>query len=228
MLTTPITNDHFHSRVLSVLRSYTQAAADGHVQALPLISSLEDADTPLAPSEIISQLLIYTSSWIDLASPDPVIAHVSRQVFSLEVKYAAFCGATTAVIPGPRLSHGTDGLAQYARAIKEALPIAGYVQLHILMPMDSTKTPDSQDHASDLAHFARAEYAQKAKSQTKSVGAFAAWDAWNTVRSICRYHNRLSVGKNGNRVFLEFQLVLHTWHQHRRLLSDYSSSRAPA
>jgi hypothetical protein len=192
MITSPITNDHFHTRVLALLNAYSQAAADTTAQQpLPLIPALENTDTPLGPSDTISQLLVYSSSWIDLSSPDPVIAHLSRQVFHLEIAYAAFCGAVNVVVPGPRLAHGQNGIAQYARAIKEAMSTGAYVQFHILMPADGTTVDDQQD-VSDLYRFARPEYQQKANK----VDAWGSWDAWNTIRSVCNYHNRLSLGKN--------------------------------
>ncbi|KAL1599469.1 hypothetical protein SLS60_007272 [Paraconiothyrium brasiliense] len=191
MLTTPITNDHFHSRVLSLLSSYTHAT-EGSTQAqpLPLIPALEDVDTPLVPDHLISQLIAFTSSWIDLGSSDPVIAHLSQQVFNYEVAYAAFCGVVTLVVPGPRAANGTNGVAQYARAIKEALAVGAYVQLHILMPVDYSRASEEED-LGNLARFVRPEYAQTATTQANN--SFAAWDAWNSIRTICKYNSRLSV-----------------------------------
>ncbi|KAF2680016.1 protein arginine N-methyltransferase HSL7 [Lentithecium fluviatile CBS 122367] len=194
MLTTPITNAHFHSRVLSLLGAYNQAVSDSpQAQPLPLIPALENLDTPLTPSDSISQLLTFTSSWIDLGSSDPVIAYLSRQVFNLEIAYAAFCGVVTVVVPGPRLSNGTAGISQYARAIKEALSTGGYIQLHVLMPMDGSKPGAEHDGLGDLAGFVGPEYEGQSNGRSKKADPFSAWDAWNTVRSICKYHNRLSV-----------------------------------
>ncbi|KAF2637129.1 Skb1 methyltransferase [Massarina eburnea CBS 473.64] len=228
MLTTPITNSHFQSRVLRLLNSYNEAVAEGaapHSPALPLVSSLEDIDTPLTPHDTITQLLTYTSSWIDLGSPDPVIAYLSRQVFSLEIKYAAFCGATTTVVPGPRLSNGPDGVSQYARAIKEALPTASYMQFQVLMPMDgTTKIAEDQEDVGDLARFARSQYSQQAESKTKNSGPFSAWDAWNTVRSICRYHNRLSVALDVPRRLPASTLQSRWYSEPLRLLQIPASS----
>jgi protein arginine N-methyltransferase 5 len=196
MLTTPITNDHFHSRVLNLLGSYNQAVSESpQAQPLPLVPALENIDTPLTPSDTISQLLAFTSSWIDLGSPDPVIAHLSRQVFHLEIAYAAFCGVVTVVVPGPRLSHGSSAISQYARAVKEALSTAGYIQLHILMPMKGTKTTNEDVDLGHLARFVSPTHDAGSKSISKKPSLFGAWDAWNTIRSICRYPNRLSVGK---------------------------------
>lgn len=192
MLTSPVTNNHFHTRVLSLLNSYTQAVSDAsQSQPLPLIPALDNLDTPLGPNETISQLVIFTSPWIDLSSPDPVIAHLSRQVFHLEIAYAAFCGATNVVVPGPRLAHGQSGVSQYARAIKEALSTGSYIQLHIQLPMDGTKPSTEDEDLGDLARFARPEY--NSSSQGKSVTAWSSWDAWNVIRSMSKYHNRLSV-----------------------------------
>lgn len=190
MLTSPITNDHFQTRVLGLLNAYTQNLPDAPSQPLPLIPALDHPDTPLGPSDTISQLLTYTSPWIDLSSPDPVIAHLSRQVFHLEIAYAAFCGATTVIVPGPRLAHGQNGVAQYARAIKEALATGSYIQLHIQIPMDGAHPTTERDDLGDLARFARPEYASR---QAQNVHAWSSWEAWNTIRTICKYNSRLSV-----------------------------------
>ncbi|KAF1347249.1 arginine N-methyltransferas-like protein [Lizonia empirigonia] len=189
MLSSPITNDHFHTRILSLLRAHS--AEETAAGTLPLIAALESLDTPLGPTDTISQLVTYSSAWIDLSSPDPVIAHLSRQVLHLEVAYASFCGAVNIVVPGPRSSYGQHGVAQYARAIKEAMTTGAYVQFHILMPVDSTKTAvDDQEELGDLKRFARPE---AGAHQNNSVDAWSSWEAWNTIRSICKYPSRLSL-----------------------------------
>ncbi|KAF2185298.1 arginine N-methyltransferas-like protein [Zopfia rhizophila CBS 207.26] len=195
MLTTPITTPHFHASVLSLLTSYHQAISETSPypspQPLPLIPALKPVDAPLTPGDTISQLLAFTSPWIDLASPDPLIAHLSRQVFNLEIAYAAFCGVVTIVVRGPRLAYGTNGLSQYARALKEALQVGAYIQLHILMPMAGGTDADNDEDMGDLVRFARPEFVEGQNEQ--STDPFSAWDAWNTIRSICRYNARLSV-----------------------------------
>ncbi|CAN9256702.1 unnamed protein product [Alternaria alternata] len=175
MLTSTITNDHFQNRVLSLLNSYTQTLAQSQDQPLPLIPALDNFDTPLTPNDIIGQLVAFTSSWIDLSSPDPIISHLSRQVFHLEVAYAAFCGVTNLVIPGPRLRPWTDRR----------------ISLHIQMPMDGRQSDSTSDDMGDLARFARQEF--EASTEAKNVDSWSSWDAWNTIRSMCKYHNRLSV-----------------------------------
>ncbi|KAH9865869.1 hypothetical protein J1614_009456 [Plenodomus biglobosus] len=183
MLTSTITNDHFHTRVLSLLNSYTQSLSEAsQTQPLPLIPALDHLDTPLGPSDTIGQLVTFTSSWIDLSSPDPVIAHLSRQVFHLEIAYAAFCGATNVVVPGPRLSHGQNGVSQFARSIKEALASASYIALHVQLPMDGSRSSVDQDDLADLARFARPEF--QVSKEAKNIDSWSSWEAWDTIRSI--------------------------------------------
>jgi len=197
MLTTPITTAHFHASVLSLLTSYNQSVSDSsspQSQPLPLVPALKPVDTPLTPNDTISQLVAFTSPWIDLGSPDPVIAHLSRQVFNLEIAYAAFCGVVTVVVQGPRLLTSSS-VPQYARAIKEALSIGSYLQIHIKMPIVAGAHEDGQD-VGDLAAFAREEYSTGVRlHDPHAPDSFSAWDAWNIVRSVCKYHPRVSVGK---------------------------------
>jgi protein arginine N-methyltransferase 5 len=228
MLTTPITNAHFQARVLSLLSSYNQAIQDASLppaaQPLPLIPALENADTPLGPSDSVSQFVTFTSPWIDLASPDPVIAYLSRQVFNLELAYAAFCGVVTVVIPGPRLAHGAEGVAQYGRAIKEALSTGAYVQLHIQMPMDASRQAPPEEDLGDLANFARPEYGGQIDSAAGRSNPFASWDAWNALRSICKYHNRLSLALELPRRLPSLTLQSRWYAEPLRLLDIPASS----
>jgi protein arginine N-methyltransferase 5 len=220
MLTSPITNDHFHTRVLSLLRAHTQAAASASAP-LPLIAALESVDTPLGPTDTISQLVAYSSAWIDLSSPDPVIANLSRQVLHLEVAYASFCGAVNVVVPGPRLSYGQQGVAQYARAIKEAMSTGAYVQFHILMPVDGTiATVDDQDELGDLRRFARPEFS----APQPTTNAWSSWEAWNTIRSVCKYHSRLSLALEMPRKLPSLAVQARWFSEPVRLLTIPSSS----
>ncbi|KAF1999527.1 protein arginine N-methyltransferase HSL7 [Amniculicola lignicola CBS 123094] len=221
MLTSPITNSHFHSRVLGLLSAYNQAIETASIplpaQPLPLIPALENVDSPLHPSDTISQLVTLTSTWIDLASPDPVIAYLSRQVFSLEIAYAAFCGVMNVAVRGPRLSHGSAGISQYARAIKEALSIGSYVNIHIWMPMDGTKT-NEDEHIGDLSRFVRPEYANS-EAPNARLSPYSAWDAWNAIRSVCRYHSRLSVALDLPRKFPSITLQSRWYAEPIRLIN---------
>ncbi|ETI21148.1 hypothetical protein G647_07492 [Cladophialophora carrionii CBS 160.54] len=200
MVTSPITTPHFHSRVLTLLSSSLSSHAGGgftkNRNASPVVvTPLNPADTPLTPDESISQIIGITSSWIDLGSPDPIIADVSRQVLQLELAYAAFCGVIYALIPGPRLrGHGAcdSGIAQYARALVDALAQAPYMQLYIWFPMiDNSK--EQAEQMGDLAPFARQQYLDQDEAESKRLDLFGTWEAWDMIRSICNYPSRLCV-----------------------------------
>ncbi|KAF1817199.1 Skb1 methyltransferase [Eremomyces bilateralis CBS 781.70] len=199
MLTTPITTVEYRTSVLSRL-SDRLAELDGEKTAdeglAPLIPPLKPSDTNLMPNELVSQLLVHSSTWIDLASPDPIIANVSRQVFNQEVAFAAFCGATNLVVQAPKLHHGSlhgAGVAQFARAVKEALTIGPYLTFHIMFPMTDDPATDSGEGFGHLSRFARSNYVETDEGAGKE-DPFGTWDAWNIIRTICQYHVRLTVG----------------------------------
>lgn len=162
-----------------------------------IISQLSPLDTPLTPDQSTSQIIATTSAWIDLGSPDPVIADLSRQILKLELTYAAFCGITYVLISAPRLrcgSSGDIGLVQYARTILDALSHGPYMQIHIWMSMIEHAESDG-DMIGDLAAFARPEYQEEEDHEARKVDVFGTWATWNVIRSLCKYHSRLCVGK---------------------------------
>lgn len=210
MVTIPITTDFFHSRVLSLLSS-TQthaASADGEANSTaanpPLrlnVPPLSPVDTDLAPDESMSQIIATTSLWIDLCSPDPLVANVSKQVLILEIAFAAFCGVSYVLVPGPRLHHQsmqTTGLLQYARAIQEALAVGTYMQVKIWFPM--IDHPENEvTRMGDLAPFARSAYVEDNEGdEVPGLDLYGTWDAWNVIRSFCKYHTRLCIGKRSS------------------------------
>lgn len=211
MVTSPITTPHFQSRVLGLLSSHLSNAQDvsfdstgtlatsDNTQPL-IIPPLAPEDTHLTPNDAMTQLVGVTSSWIDMCSPDPLIADISRQVLMLEVAYAAFCGIGYVVIPGPKLHHRSmhsEGLVYYARAIQDAINVAPYLQFHIwLRTVDDPELEN--DEMGDLAPLARLEFLEDwDDGNTAKVDPFGTWDAWDTIRRTCKYHSRLFVGKNG-------------------------------
>jgi protein arginine N-methyltransferase 5 len=192
MLTTPITNAHFHSRILKLISDH-----DGE-QPIPRIPALSPLDTPLSPGDIIPQLLAFTNRHIDICSPDPLISGLSKQVLSLEVAYAAFCGLEYVFVAGPKLYHddgATQGVLAYARAIQDALSTGSHLQVIIVMPMVDQEVSSDTAEVNDLASMARHPFrADFDKLPSKHSDAFGTWDAWNLIRSTCKYNTRLSMG----------------------------------
>jgi len=222
MLTATITTDAFQTKVLDILSTYLGAveeaetplhsiAGQANVPAPPILPSLTPEDTALGPNETIGQLIVTTSTWIDLTSPDPLIADISRQILVLEISYASFCGATNVMIKGPPIHvKSEDGLVRYAHAIQEALSAATYLQLHLTMPMTGQPLSELEPDMGDLETFARDEYVddlgiddddEEESDEVNDFDEMASWDAWNVVRSLCKYNARLSIGKNINYFF---------------------------
>ncbi|TKA82388.1 hypothetical protein B0A55_01418 [Friedmanniomyces simplex] len=186
ILTTPITTPTFQSRVLATLESHVQqlnaSPAPGTVP-LPIISPFTPKDSDLIPEDSNSSLIAVTSPWTDIGSPDPLIAHVSQQVFSLEVAYAAFCGISNVLVHGPISGQRT---VRFARAVLEALGLGPYVQLHILMPMTGELEQDVSADGTHLAELARPEFAELIEEgeDEGEPDLYASWEMWNTIRTI--------------------------------------------
>lgn len=215
MLTSPITSPHFHSRVLTLVSTYLtelsileslEGTSSRNAPPAPIIPPLTPVDTPLSPGDTVSQLIAYSSPWIDLCSVDPLIANVSRQVLNIEIAYASFCGVGNIIIPGPRSyssgSTNSDGLVQYARAIQEALTIGSYIQMAIHIPMYGNE--ESKEMTGDLRPFARDPNFANNEEMSKEIDLYETWDAWNLIRGVCKYSSRLSVGKRPNTILFQF------------------------
>ena len=207
MITSPITTPHFHSRVLALLSSFlssSQVLARDSANTLANsantvqfeIPPISPVDTTLTPEESISQVIAVSSSWIDLASPDPLIADISAQVLKLELAYAAFCGIGYVLVPGPVYSEGLEtsgGLPRYARAVSDALTAGPYMQVHIWLPIVSIPN-DSADQIGDLRPFARQHYlTEDSRESSKKLDLFGSWKVWDAIRGLCKYHSRLSI-----------------------------------
>jgi protein arginine N-methyltransferase 5 len=194
MLTAPITTSHFQSSVLARLQDYVQELKTApNVEAVPLptLSPLAPDDTDLGPDESNVAIIGVVSPWIDLGSPDPLIAHVSRQVFSLEVAFAAFVGVGNVLVHGP--IDGSDHV-QYARAIFEGLALGPYIQLQILLPMTGDLELEGSDGA-HLSELAREKYLRVPdEDDVEEPELFASWETWDTIRTMSQYSNKLTVG----------------------------------
>ncbi|KAI0401523.1 methyltransferase-like protein [Xylaria palmicola] len=194
-VTTPITNAHFHERIVKLVKeslAQAQNQQDTGSRIDPIVESLTPDDTTLFPEVYTSGFVGYASPWIDLCSPNHIIASISRQVLNLEIDYANFCGVRSIVIPGPRQDSAQagngQGIAQYARAIEEALLIGTRVSLIIHLPM--YREPGLEEKVAQLS----ISNETKAKSDAaKEIDLFTTWDSWHVIRTACEYDTRLFV-----------------------------------
>jgi len=198
--TTSITNDHFRQRVFNLVEKHIASASAACAKvssqgtspiADPILPPLTPDDTSLYPSPAVSTYTGFLSPWIDLSSPNPIIASISRQVLNLEINYANFCGVSRLLIPGPAKdaskNGGNRGLAQYSRAIKEALTVGSRITFVVHQPM--YREPVSEDQRPTLASLDQ----DQAPAERRKFDLWSAWDSWDHVRSVCNYDMRLCV-----------------------------------
>ncbi|KAI0882647.1 Skb1 methyltransferase [Annulohypoxylon maeteangense] len=208
-ITTPITNEHFHDRVLNLLKASLLDAKNNEQAGSildPVVPPLTTEDTNLFPGTYTSGLVAYSSPWIDLCSSNHIISSISRQVLNLEVSYANFCGVRSIIVPGPREDSikigNSQGIAQYARAIHEAFSVGTRVSIIIHIPM--YREPSLEEKVPLLSLFD--ESASETPSKEKEIDLFSAWDSWHVIRTVCEYDARLFVALKIPRVLPEKEL----------------------
>ena len=197
MLTSPITNQNYLSRVIKQISPHTAAPSSLNLDSrvpLPVLAPLSASETLIAPGGTVSRLILTVNESIDLCSDDPIISDVSLQVLRQEIAYAAFCGANNVMVQGPKPEASDAGLKRYANAIKEALSIGIYVSIIIMLPMG--ESPARSGDIGAMADFERPEfYMGQSPKGLERQGALESWDAWHAVRSMCNYSSKLFVGK---------------------------------
>lgn len=201
--TAPITNSHFKDRIFELTRIHLETLEENKEEATsranlpraePIIPPLTPDDTGLFPSPAVNTYTAYTSPWIDLGSTNPVVASISRQVLNIEINYANFCGAKSIVIPGPSRDASRDGgsqsVAQFARAVQEALTVGSRLTFLIHMPM--YREPGQEENSADLSSLLKQE---STEAESKEIDLYTSWDSWHQIRTVCNYNQRLLVGR---------------------------------
>ncbi|KAL7623638.1 hypothetical protein AAE478_005190 [Parahypoxylon ruwenzoriense] len=207
-VTTPITNGHFHERVVSLLEtSLRDAKNNSQPNSIldPVVPPLTVEDTTLFPGTYTSGLVAYSSPWIDLSSPNHAVASISRQVLNLEISYANFCGVRSIIVPGPTQDSAKrgngQGIAQYARAIQEALSLGTRVGIIIHIPM--YREPGLEERVAPLSE---SDDGINRAAEGEEIDLFSSWDTWHVIRSVCEYDARLLVALKVPRMLPEKEL----------------------
>jgi protein arginine N-methyltransferase 5 len=160
----------------------------------PIVTPLTPKDTSLFPEAYTSGFIACASPWIDLCSTNHIVASASRQVLNLEVDYANFCGVRSIIIPGPRQDSSVvgsgQGIAQYARAVQEALLLATRVNVIVHLPM--YREPGLEEK---VAQLSISNGPQDKVSTSEDIDIYSSWDSWHVIRSACDYDARLFVGE---------------------------------
>lgn len=186
--------------MVELVRPYVGRASDDGSSLVPdpIVPPLTTRDTALFPNSSAVGMVAYSSAWIDLASPHAVVASVSRQVLNLEVAYANFCGIPFFVVPGPRqdavTAGGGRGVAQFGRAVQEAMLIGTRLQFIIHLPM--YREPGLEEKIDTLSAMFNPPNGTEGR-KTEYIDLFSAWDTWHRIRTVCNYSPRVAVGRSG-------------------------------
>ncbi|KAK9377399.1 PRMT5 arginine-N-methyltransferase-domain-containing protein [Lipomyces chichibuensis] len=169
VLSVPITNPHFRSRVSRILQSVSDPAIVPHI-APPIYPEVN-----FVPNSTYAQhVLGMCAKWIELDSTDPQIAGVSSQILKHELSYASFCGLSYVIVPGPTRR---NNVASYAESLNTVLAAVPYINIIVHLAMAEAGVEDTSG-----------------SEVPEPVDAMSIWDIWNSVRTICDYSSRLSVG----------------------------------
>ncbi|PSK59267.1 Protein arginine N-methyltransferase skb1 [Elsinoe australis] len=192
MITTRITNTAFRDHVQKLCSEH-QAVGDSQLP-MPIVTSLGPEYTSLGPSDATPSMIATVSPWADVSSSDPVVAHLSRQVVSIEVAYAAFCGISNVILP-PLFRDGTTpdavAVSRYADVVSQSLSLGPYLQVLAPFPMDDQKLPKEETVTFKLQSSAK--HATEKPSEQPGSDPFTTWDAWNHVRIACNYAAKLAL-----------------------------------
>jgi type II protein arginine methyltransferase len=196
MITAPITTDSYHLKIQRSLQNQQEASIAAGLE-LPHIPALDPDDTQLSPNDSVGHIFALTSPWIALCSLDERSYDISLQVFLQEIAFAAFCGVVNVLVPGPRTYPGlglNESLSRYARAIKEALNTGPYLQIMILLPMQGQSDEESLANLKISTALSDRSVSGYDDPEALAAEPWDVWDAWNFVRTICKFNSRLSVG----------------------------------
>ncbi|KAK9366456.1 PRMT5 arginine-N-methyltransferase-domain-containing protein [Lipomyces kononenkoae] len=169
VLSVPITNAHFRSGISRI----SQPVSDPAI--VPPVAPPIYSDVNFAPNTTYAQHIFgMAAQWIELDSPDPRIAAVSAQVLKHELSFAYFCGLSYVIVPGPTRR---NNVALYAESLNAAL--AAVPHINVIVHLAMAETGIEEPSGSDVQ---------------APVDAMSIWDIWNSIRTICDYSSRLSVG----------------------------------
>ncbi|KAF4549144.1 PRMT5 TIM barrel domain-containing protein [Elsinoe fawcettii] len=226
MITTPVTNAAFREHVQQLMKDCTIPDGTQGVTEFPVVPSLGPSFSTLHPTDAISSMIAVISPWADVTSPDPLVAHVSRQVVSVEIAYAAFCGLSNVILP-PLCRAGVPTnpatVSAYSEMVSRSLSIGPYLQIIVPFPMDDQKIAP-EDIGPSLESTPRSTNGKSEPVEATDI--LSPWDSWNHVRSTCDYASKLSISLTIPRLLPNEHVQSRWYSEPLRILSFTISSFA--
>ncbi|GAM88580.1 hypothetical protein ANO11243_066140 [Dothideomycetidae sp. 11243] len=219
MITTPITNAVFREHVEQALMDPSN----------PLVSCLSPEYTSLSPNSSTSSLIGVVSPWVDVASSNPRVALISRQVLNMEVAFAAFCGISNVLLPPlfrgkKHIDH--QSVSRYTRAVASATAIGPYLQLLVPFPMDDQVSYPQNSHVDSLSVVSGPSSNELRNEESRTSDPLTSWDAWNLVRATCNYHAKLAIALTIPRL-LPSDTVQSRWYSEPLRILHFPASSFP-
>ncbi|KDQ57189.1 hypothetical protein JAAARDRAFT_35793 [Jaapia argillacea MUCL 33604] len=148
------------------------------------------------------------SDWLELDANDDWVRHDAAIALHQELAYATYLNIQAAILPPPR---NRDHVASYARTINACLADAPYMQLSIRLPIydpSILQPPILSSSGAKIRPFSIStattssstpivipdvDSPSKAGKRVSEGEMNATWEMWDIIRSICNYHQRLTL-----------------------------------
>ena len=151
------------------------------------------------------------ADWLELDSPDDWVRLDCEIALKQELAYASYLGLSTVILPPPV---EREYAASYGRSVKACLESLPYMQLTIRLPLydpdlltnkrkpsldtfppvSSTYPPPPSPGISSGTSSPTIDLRKNVSIQA-SVGELSStWEAWDTIRTVCSYSSRLTLG----------------------------------
>ncbi|KAF8322644.1 PRMT5-domain-containing protein [Clavulina sp. PMI_390] len=170
-----------------------------------MVGRFERNEVNLTKIEEAECVIGMAADWLQLDSPDLWVRHDSELALRQELVHASYLGMQTVILPPPR---NRDHVVDYARAVNGILrgtAVSQYTHLSIRLPIFMPSVPIVP--ASSIPVSGSLRLINGAASSPASMMSFASadvaplsdeelnatWEMWDTIRSICGYHPRLSL-----------------------------------
>ncbi|KAG8628136.1 hypothetical protein KVT40_004009 [Elsinoe batatas] len=226
MITSPVTNATFRKHVVELMQSHRELRASDRSLPLPLVPSLGPSFTTLHPTDAIPSMIAVLSPWADVTSSDPLVAHISRQVVSVEIEYAAFCGVSNVILPPlfrNQYAPSPEAVSAYADMVARSLCIGPYLQIIVSIPMDNQK-PASEDTVLSMQDMG--ESSPVNATVVDSGDPLSSWDSWNHIRATCNYASKLAISLSVPRLLPDEHIQSRWYSEPMRILSFSTSTFA--
>ncbi|RDX42125.1 PRMT5-domain-containing protein [Lentinus brumalis] len=136
------------------------------------------------------------SDWLELDASDDWVRHDAEIALQQELAYASYLNAQCVILPPP--SNRTQ-VGSYARAINACLNSISFMEFSIRVPIYDAVTVMQVPSRSPSPVPSPVEPTSRFSTASAETGGsppesnLTTWEMWDTIRTICGYHPRLTL-----------------------------------